>query len=844
MKKILTLFVALLLSSWAHAQITGNSLRLNANANYVTVPDAASASLSNDMTWEFWIYYRCVNGNTAVYPLTKGWCGSTWSYYVEIQNGQLNFQKINPGGSGTCPNAPLARYESTPGLIPFNTWTHISIVQNGTNVQFYTNGQAATTTLTAGSVFTGIHTSPRPFIIGAYQNLGGSFVGVPQSNMDEVRIWHTARTQEEIQNNMLQELIGNEGGLYAYWKLNETGAGAGITVANSAIATGATTNGTTVGTAPNILFVDNSNVQNQLPNCDPILWLKADAGITLNGLNEVTQWADQSGNNNHAIADGTTLPTVIPNALNNKPVVDFTDDRLATPLVNLTTTNQTEVFVVYKGIGANGFTPMEFSDDGNVVTTGFYIADQDNSCPGCQNDVSAGLKGNTGYNQNTLNQTQGCAKIINATFDKSLASEEVKIWLNGVLQPKTPGTTDANNTNNYGSHKFYLGKRSANCTFCPGVMGEFYYAEIIVYNRVLSPSEKTQINTYLQNKYFSGTAASFVNVPAMPKFNDAVYDDNVWKHSYNTASPNEVIASVKDNCLALGTRNDTVYVAPNAGIYNGQPYMRRHYVIHTSLNPVGTKKVRLYYTDADFADLQTLLPSLTNHNQLVVTKYNGANEDGIYNPAGGTLTLIPSGQITTGTAFGQRYLQFDVSGFSEFWIHTGNTPLPLDLLSFTATKRNNEAQLSWKIANMQQVAGFEIEKSTDALSFSNIGFVRTTENNDYNFVDNNLHENKNYYRLKILDNDGQFSFSKTVLVLNSDKMHVDLYPNPVKEELQINTTTQTFKYEIYDIYGKKVLSGMNESAHAIISCKAFHKGLYFIKVDADDEIVLLKFVKE
>ncbi|MBK8328988.1 MAG: hypothetical protein IPL09_05850 [Bacteroidetes bacterium] len=41
---------------------------------------------------------------------------------------------------------------------------------------------------------------------------------------------------------------------------------------------------------------------------------------------------DQSGNNNHAIADGTTLPTVIPNALNNKPVVDFTDDRLATPL--------------------------------------------------------------------------------------------------------------------------------------------------------------------------------------------------------------------------------------------------------------------------------------------------------------------------------------------------------------------------------------------------------------------------------------------------------------------------------------------------------------------------------
>ncbi|MBK8328987.1 MAG: hypothetical protein IPL09_05845 [Bacteroidetes bacterium] len=63
--------------------------------------------------------------------------------------------------------------------------------------------------------------------------------------------------------------------------------------------------------------------------------------------------------------------------------------------------------MVYKGIGANGFTPMEFSDDVNVVTTGFYIADQDNSCPGCQNDVSAGLKGNTGYKPKYLKPNPG-----------------------------------------------------------------------------------------------------------------------------------------------------------------------------------------------------------------------------------------------------------------------------------------------------------------------------------------------------------------------------------------------------------------------------------------------------
>jgi hypothetical protein len=65
---------------------------------------------------------------------------------------------------------------------------------------------------------------------------------------------------------------------------------------------------------------------------------------------------------------------------------------------------------VYKGVGAGGFTPVEFCDDYNVVATGFAIADQDNTCPSCNNDVSINIHGNIGYNQNALNQTQGCPK--------------------------------------------------------------------------------------------------------------------------------------------------------------------------------------------------------------------------------------------------------------------------------------------------------------------------------------------------------------------------------------------------------------------------------------------------
>ncbi len=839
MKKFLFLFILTAFYLQVQAQLPGNSLQLNADGNFVSVPDAASASLSNDMTIEAWVYTKCTNANST-FVLTKGWCGSTWSYYFSIFDKKLRLAKWPPAVSGCA--GGHAMFESLDSM-QVNTWTHVAVVVNGLSVTFYINGADAGSTLLSGTNAAGFHTSNQPLRISNYVNLGGTNSGTIKGNVDDVRLWHTARTQAEIFANMGEELTGTEPGLYAYWKLNESGSGAGIVVANSAVATGATTNGTTVGNAANLQFVNNANVPNGLPTCDPILWLKADAGVVTNGLNEVTQWTDQSGFNNHAVSDGTTLPVLLPGAINNKPVINFTDDRLATPLVNLSATNRTEVFVVYKGIGVNGFTPMEFSDDGNVVTTGFYISDQDNTCPGCMNDVAAGLKGNVGYNQNSLNQTQGCAKIINVSYDKSLATEEVKIWLNGILQAKTPGTTNENNTNNFGTHKFYLGKRSANCAFCPGVMGQFYYAEIIVFNRTLTIAQKNQIKNYLQGKYFSGTAATFTALPANQTYNDALYDDNVWKHSYNTAAPTEIITSVKDNCLVLGSRNDTVYVEATALPVGNSYYMRRHYVINTALNPAGSKRVRLYYSMADFADLQSVT-GLTSHGQLCVTKYDGPGEDGTFNNAGGTLTFIPAAQITTGTAFGKRYLEFDVNGFSEFWIHTGNTPLPLQLLSFTGRKENAAAILNWSAADVQQVAGFEVEKSKDARVFETIGYVKAGNAGSYRFTDPLLTERYNYYRLKMLDEDGQYTYSKTVMILNGAKSEFKLYPNPAGNEVNLTASAGAFSYVISDLYGHEMHRGFSATADQRVNCSSYAKGVYVIRIAAGDEISTLKFVKQ
>lgn len=851
MKRIISLVIISFFFLNTYAQLPGNSLQMNADGNFVSVPDAASASLNTSMTIEAWIYVKCNNANST-HILTKGWCGSNWSYYFSLYNKRLRIGKWHPALTGCAGNQAL--FESADS-IEVNTWTHVAVVVDGVNVTFYINGEDAGATLLSGINIAGFHTSNQPLRISNYVNLGGTNTGTIKGNIDDVRLWHTARTQAEIQGAMNDELTGNEPGLYAYWKLNESGTGAGIVVANSATATGAATNGTTTGTAANLKFVNNAAVQNDLPTCDAVLWLKADsavytnAGITLAADGQsVQQWNDVSGNAfNCSQADVSKRPIWQANAFYGKPAIWFDGVNGNYWLENAVNTpvaiagNPRTYFVVAKAScdatgykGGHLFTNRRSPNASTLefVENGAGIYHGGNFC--CNHPEVTNVPFAEGQQQPFIGSWRTNGTGTNLDF-----------WFNGVSKI----TANANFVSDNGNTGYCVGdRRDAFQYQDPNGAYDWqgHIAEIIVYSRAISNNERIRVENYLKNKYKNtGLPGQFTALPSGSNYyNTTTLNDAVWEHSFNVADPSKIIASVKSNCLALGTRNDTVYVEPTAGMYNGQRYMRRHYVISTSLSPAGNKRVRLYYTNADFADLQTYLPSLTNHNQLVVTKYDGVNEDGIYNTAGGTITFIPSALITTGVAFGQHFLEFDVTGFSEFWIHTGNAPLPLDLLSFHAIKENMTAVLKWKTANMKNVSGFEIEKSNDAKSFKKIGFVAVTEKTAYTFTDENLSERNNYYRLKITDQDTKYTYSETVLVLNTGQTEIILYPNPAKDELNILSSAGNFSYHIYDMYGKEILSGLSLLHNQSISCRHMNKGIYFITVKADNDTKTLRFIKE
>lgn len=345
------------------------------------------------------------------------------------------------------------------------------------------------------------------------------------------------------------------------------------------------------------------------------------------------------------------------------------------------------------------------------------------------------------------------------------------------------------------------------------------------------PNAKGEITRRIPSPGFTGL------VPATTLNVTANCNDNTWKYSYDPLNTDKLLLSVKDNGLNLGAITANVYADVNAGTYNGQRYMRRHYLINSSLNPVGTRRVRLYYTTADFANLQTVIPGLNTASQLSVTGYSGAGEDGIYNPQpGGILTMIPKTVITTGTAYGQSFLEFDVTGFGEFWIHTGVFVLPADLFSFQAQKCNREICLQWKTENEQQVSHFETERSLDANHFTFIEKIAAKNQlyNSYSGTDNINIQSTVYYRVRQVNVDGSFKYSQVISIRPDKKTDITVSPNPVKNLVKI-TASNTFikNLQIINTVGQ-VLKTWQPSAGNLYDLGSFPDGVYLIKVFAGD----------
>ena len=182
----------------------------------------------------------------------------------------------------------------------------------------------------------------------------------------------------------------------------------------------------------------------------------------------------------------------------------------------------------------------------------------------------------------------------------------------------------------------------------------------------------------------------------------------------------------------------------------------------------------------------------------------------------------------------------------------GNGLLPVELTTFTANVTNGNVTLNWQTATEVNNYGFEVERGNRQKAVGNsnwekIGFVQGHGNSnsvkEYSFVDAStpLGTNSVSYRLKQIDNDGKFKYSKEIEVEVSTSLDFSLeqnYPNPFNPSTVISWQSAVSSYvtlKVFNVLGKEVATLVNgeisSGEHSIqFNAEQLPSGVYFYRL--------------
>ncbi|MGZ3881446.1 MAG: T9SS type A sorting domain-containing protein, partial [Flavisolibacter sp.] len=175
-------------------------------------------------------------------------------------------------------------------------------------------------------------------------------------------------------------------------------------------------------------------------------------------------------------------------------------------------------------------------------------------------------------------------------------------------------------------------------------------------------------------------------------------------------------------------------------------------------------------------------------------------------------------------------------------------PLPVKFSGFTATKVYDAVSLTWTVGTEENVAGYEVQKSTDGNTFSKIGFVPASGRASYSYVDNNISQTA-FYRIRSVDIDSKYIYS-SILSLKGDQSDVIMkaFPSPVQSQLTVqhSSATGNSKIDVVSVDGRLVKSvllaaGSQQTSVDLSSAKA---GIYVIRLVNGNTIQSIKVTKQ
>ncbi|MBI2279657.1 MAG: T9SS type A sorting domain-containing protein [Bacteroidetes bacterium] len=223
---------------------------------------------------------------------------------------------------------------------------------------------------------------------------------------------------------------------------------------------------------------------------------------------------------------------------------------------------------------------------------------------------------------------------------------------------------------------------------------------------------------------------------------------------------------------------------------------------------------------------------------------------------GNTVTTIAAGYYHSlflkgnGTAWACGYNFYGELGdgtntdrWTPVQMNTCVTPLPIELLSFTAQQdeNNQHVRLNWTTATEINNDFFTLERSLDAINFEQIKTRQGAGNSNsvIDYVDYDKHPYRGgitYYRLKQTDFDGAFSYSDVRVVFLNELDIINLYPNPANEQITLiigSSSDDVLSLQVVDVLGRilineqyNILKGLTTLS---INTSSLVSGSYIIK---------------
>jgi hypothetical protein len=265
------------------------------------------------------------------------------------------------------------------------------------------------------------------------------------------------------------------------------------------------------------------------------------------------------------------------------------------------------------------------------------------------------------------------------------------------------------------------------------------------------------------------------------------------------------------------------------------------------------------------SNLLAVLSLADTHNVKLTWTDNSTNELGfvIERKTGDSLSLEPFtlidsvlANITTyedtsvadETKYTFRVFAFNADTTSNYSnLAEVETPVPVELTLFVATVVSGQVILEWETATESNNAGFSVQRSKENNKFNDIAFIKgkgtTTIKSIYSFTDKSVFSGKYTYRLKQVDLDGSFNYSKVVSV---DLGTVDEfvleqnYPNPFNPSTTIRfglPKNAKVSIKLHNTIGQEIITILDRELDAGVfetnfDASKLSSGVYFYELKA------------